>query len=237
MYKKLLLTCNIVISSVAYTSDAEYQSSLIEHVKQSIQNAELRVSKLTEDVLNLQGMSSDYVRHFLNNICSLSGGKYLEIGVWQGSTFVSALYNNSLSEAIAIDNWSLFAGPKDIFQNNLNYFLPQRNYTFYEVDCFSFDLNTIKNKINIYFYDGGHTEEDQELAFTYYNDIFEDTFIAIVDDYNWQPVQEGTQKAFKKLGYTVLFEQYLPSPYNPLTNVRSTNYWWNGIYVAVVSKH
>lgn len=215
--------------SASQNNDGSY---LIEHVIKSIENAELGTSNLTPEILNLEGMSSNKVRHFLNNICSLENGNYLEIGVWKGSTFISALYQNNLKYAVAIDNWSLFTGPKQIFKNNVARFLQDGAYTFYEADSFKFDLKNIANKINIYFYDGGHTTSEQKLAFTYYNDIFADTFIAIVDDYNWSEVQDGTQQAFQELGYNVLFEQYLPSSHNG-----DTTSWWNGIYVAVVSKN
>lgn len=234
MYKKckslfstsLFLSFNILMSS--NTID---QSKMIDHVVQSISNANLEISQLSEEVLQLEGMSSNKVRHLLNNICSMGDGRYLEIGVWKGSTFVSALYKNNLLSAIAIDNWSEFSGPKEMFQQNLSSFLSKTPHSFYEADCFQFNLNNIENKINIYFFDGAHTQEDQRLAFTYYNEVLDDTFIAIVDDYNWTPVQDGTQIAFKQLGYKVLFEQYLPSAYNG-----DLSSWWNGIYVAVVSK-
>ncbi len=233
MYKKLLFSISIFLNFyVLNSADSNYQAFLVEHVKESIKNAELGISKLNPSILNLHGMSSDKVRHFLNNICSLPNGKYLEIGVWKGSTFISALYKNNLAEAIAIDNWSEFAGPKKEFENNLFNFLPATFYSFYEIDCFKFDLKNIKNKINIYFYDGAHTFQDQRMAFTYYNEIFEDTFIAIVDDYNHQPSHDGTQKAFTELGYKILFEKILPANFNG-----DIQNWWNGIYVAVVSKY
>ncbi len=232
MYKKIWITNLFLISNLLNGSMTDYQLSLIEHVKTSIQNAELAVSKLNQEILMLPGMSSPKVRYFLNNICSLPNGKYLEIGIWKGSTFISAVYNNNLLKAIAIDNRSLFAGPKEELENNLNKFLPPTSYQFYEVDAFTFDLRNIQDKINIYFYDGNHYQRDQELAFTYYNEIFDDTFIAIVDDYNWQQVQNGTQKAFKELGYKILFQRFLPSSGNG-----DTQQWWNGLYVAVVSKH
>jgi hypothetical protein len=205
---------------------------LVEHVIQSVKNAEAGQSNLTSDILQLEGMSSNKVRHFLNNICALDGGRYLEIGVWKGSTFVSALYNNALLDAIAIDNWSEFTGPKQIFQQTVAQFLSATTYSFYESDCFKFDLQNIENKINIYFYDGGHSFDQQYNAFMYYNAILADYFIAIVDDYNGQQVQDGTQAAFKALGYNVIFEQFLPSRMNG-----DTQGWWNGIYVAVISKH
>jgi hypothetical protein len=232
-YKKILVSTVLVLNFYELISaSTKYQSFLIEHVKQSITNAELGISKLTSEILALDGMSSNKVRHFLNNICSLDNGKYLEIGVWKGSTFISALYNNTLSNAIAIDNWSEFSGPKNLFLENITYFLPSNSYNFYEANCFNFNLKTITNKINIYFYDGAHTKEDQRLAFAYYDSILEDTFIAIVDDYNLREAQEGTQLAFKQLGYNILFEQFLPSSRNC-----DTASWWNGIYVAIISKN
>src|SRR5579872_3190335 len=60
-----------------YTSDI-----LINHVQKSIKNAERGISKLSKDVLGIDGLSSSKVRHFLNNICSIPGTNYLEIGVW-----------------------------------------------------------------------------------------------------------------------------------------------------------
>jgi hypothetical protein len=209
-----------------------YQKFLIEHVQKSIAHAQLEISKLSSDILSLEGMSSNKIRHFLNNICSLPDGKYLEIGVWKGSTFIASLYENKLTNAIAIDNWSEFHGPKEDFQKNITKFLPATSHTFYETDCFNFDVNTIPQKINIYFYDAGHTRVEQRLAFVHYNQIFEDTFIAIVDNYNWTQVQEGTQMAFKELQYNVLFEQFLASDKRA-----DAAGWWTGIYVAVISKN
>lgn len=235
MYKKckLLISTSLFLSFHLLNSSEIYNESfLVQHVTESINKAELGISKLNSEILQLEGMSSSKVRHFLNNICSLQNGRYLEIGVWKGSTFVSALYGNNLLDAVAIDNWSEFSGPRQAFQNNLFKFLAATPHRFYEVDCFAFDLKTLKNKYNIYFYDGGNSQEDQRLAFTYFNEVLDDTFIAIVDDYNWKQVQDGTQIAFQQLGYKVLFEQFLPSNGNG-----DTVNWWNGIYVAVVSKH
>jgi len=209
---------------------------LIRHVINSINNAESGISKLNNEILNLEGMSGNKVRHLLNNLCSLANGKYLEIGTWKGSTFISALYNNekSLKESIAIDNWSQFSGPKKEFLDNAKKYLKKDQFQFIEKDCFNIDLSQIKTKINIYFYDGDHRVEDQKQAFTYFDAIFDDVFIAIIDDYNFMNVPEGTQQAFKLLNYKIEFEKYLPSPRftPPFDNLG----WWNGIYVAVISK-
>jgi hypothetical protein len=211
---------------------------IVSHVKDSIAKAQCEISKLPPAILRVPGLSSPKVRHLLNNLCSLPGGRYLEIGVWAGSTFIAALYGNdrALAEAIAIDNWSQFqlSEPKKAFVRNTSKFLSKNSFKFYEYDSFNLNKTEIFNPqkpINIYFYDGFHSVEAQKLAFVYYNDILANTFIAIVDDYGWDNVKLGTQLAFKELGYKILFEEYLPARFE---GDRET--WWNGIYVAVIRK-
>ena len=227
----ILISCLLINVTQVFAYDA---STLINHVVNSIEKAESLSSKVTPEILSMPGYSSPRVRHFLNNICSLPNTKYMEIGVWQGSTFVSALYDNhdNVSAAIAIDNWSEFAGPKEEFMYHTSKFLKKNVFNFFEIDSFAVSLNSIKNKINVYFYDGDHTFDAQKKAFTYLDSIFEDTFIAIVDDYNWDWVQNATQEAFKELNYKVVYEKYLPSPNNG-----GQDSWWNGIYVAVIIKN
>jgi hypothetical protein len=100
-----------------------------------------------------------------------------------------------------------------------------------ESDCFTVPLSHFNNRVQVYFYDGRHEEEDQFKAFTYFNDILDDVFIAIVDDWNYLPVQTGTRSAFETLGYTVYREWILPARCNG-----DLQLWWNGLYVAVIKK-
>lgn len=232
---RYLIVVFIFIMNVSYCESIFPKSIevLVQHVMSSIEKAESFSSGLDESVLKMPGYSSPKVRHFMNNLCSIQNIKYLEIGVWQGSTFVSALYNNqkNIVKAFAIDNWSELGGPRIEFLTHIDCFLPKFPVIFYEKDCFSIDLACINEKINVYFYDGDHSEESQKLAFTYFNDIFEDVFIVVVDDYNYSWAQEATQEAIKELNYTVHFDKYLPSSHNS-----DKDSWWNGLYVAVLSK-
>jgi hypothetical protein len=212
----------------------ESEKALISHVQNSIQHGDSHFSSLKNNVLSIEGMSSPKVRHFLNNLCALSNATYLEIGTWKGSTFISALKNNNgfLKDAIAIDNWSLFEGPKTDFFNNCRKYLPQYKYRFFSQDSFSINLDeAFSDLVDIYFYDGDHNPQSQEMAFTYYNDVFNDLFIAVIDDWNWEYVREGTFNAFNKLGYIILFQQYLPARFTG-----DNEQWWNGLYVAVIKK-
>lgn len=227
----LMIMSLLPLTSMGYALDAQV---LIDHVQKSIQNAYQGCSKLSNNILKIEGMSSSKVRHFLNNLCSLPETSYLEVGVWKGSTFVSALYQNegTIKNAIAIDNWSEFEKARDAFLVNTSKFLSRNVFNVYEQDAFTVPLNAFVEPINIYFYDGNHSVESQCKAFTHFDAVLADTFIAIVDDWMWPQVQEGTRQAFAALGYTVLFEKELLSA---LTGSDTEN-WWNGLYVAVIQK-
>lgn len=220
----------IVLTQYADTL-TQRDRQLVDHVLWSIDQAEKGISKITAEVLDVPGMTSPRVKHFLNNVCTFPQGTYFEIGVWKGATFTAALCANQdfLKQAVAMDNWSEFGGPAVDFANNCQ-LIKDVAFTFYNHDCFTFNkAGLFQSPIDIYFYDGEHSAWAQEQAFTYYNDQFADTFIAIVDDWNHPPTKWGTRHAFEKLGYTILFERELPGNHD-------TTLWWNGLYVAVIRK-
>lgn len=213
----------------------EREKELIDHVQSCINFGEQKSSKLSRDVLKVPGMTSPKVKHFLNNLCTLTNCTYLEIGVWKGATFTAALYHNqdSIIQAVGIDNWSEFGGPYQEFKKYTSLYLKNIPFQFYSHDAFTINIGELfKNPVDIYFYDGNHTAQSQELAFTYYDSIFADAFIAIVDDWNHPPVPIGTRNAFEKLGYTILFERILPAR----PQGEDINQWWNGLYVAVIRR-
>ncbi len=218
---------------------ANPSEKMIEHVKTSIARAEMGLSKLTPEALQVPGMSSPKVRHLLNNLCSLPGTSYLEIGCWKGSTLVAALTGNPM-HAFAFDNWSEFLlegeSPRKDFFQNVAPFLQSGSLKFFEADCFAIDRpaqffahEKLQSPINIYFYDGSHLLSNQKKAFTFFNAVFDDCFIAIVDDWNWDYVQQGTKEAFDELGYRILFEQSFLTTHNG-----DSDTWWNGLYIAVI---
>jgi hypothetical protein len=125
----------------------------INHVNKSIDNTIQNISNITQDILNIHGMSGVGTRHFYNNIVSMPDARYLEIGVWKGSSVCAAMCNNKAT-VVCIDNWSEFDGPKDAFIENFNKFKGDNDATFIETDSFKFDINNFKQKFNIYMYDG-----------------------------------------------------------------------------------
>ena len=85
-------------------------------------------------------MSGEKTRHFYNNICSMPDARYLEVGVWKGSSFCSAMCNNTMT-CLAIDNWAGVNGRqylkhiKEEFAINFRKFAGQNKAFFLEKNC------------------------------------------------------------------------------------------------------
>ena len=206
------------------------EKTTIDFVKKAISAARAGKSKLPVEIYEIEGMSARGGRQLLNHLCSRRATRYLEIGVWQGSTWVASLYGNerSVEEAVAIDNWSMFGGPQEKFLANCSAYLPGSRYRLCNEDAFQIDPQRLfAEKVNLYFYDGDHSVLAQERAFTHYDSILADPFIAIVDDWKWDRVRRGTFNAFEKLGYEVVYEQALTG---------RKREWHHGMYVALIRK-
>lgn len=75
-------------------------------IEASIELADKGQSKLGEREKEIFGLSSTRLRALLNNLCSIKDTKYLEIGVYKGSTLLSAMYSNPTLTAVGIENYS-----------------------------------------------------------------------------------------------------------------------------------
>jgi hypothetical protein len=199
-------------------------------------NAENGVSKITNEILLMDGMTGKKTRHFYNNLLNTEDARYLEIGTWKGSSVCSAMCGNK-AKVVCIDNWSEFDGPKSEFLVNFEKFKGKNDAIFIENDCYKVDISTLP-KFNIYMYDGNHSEENHYKALMHYYNCLDDVFIFIVDDWNWQFVRDGTNNSIKKLNLKVLYEKEirLTSDNSHTARPHADNTWWNGIYVAILQK-
>lgn len=216
----------------------------VKWVKEAIDKT---TSKVDKDVLLVEGMSSTKSRHLLNNLCAFPEAVYFEIGSWKGSTIIAASFKNE-GKFYALDSFKKRfkqkENPSVTFFANKEKFKEDCDYTFFESDSWEFDKSGIEEKVNVYFYDGDHTPEGTEKAFSYYDEIFDNTFIMIMDDWNRGHIRKSTKLALKK--YNVLFEKefFTPKGKNDphgkegLGSMvgREVDTWWNGLYVAVVKK-
>jgi hypothetical protein len=211
---------------------------MIEHLKTCFENAQLDKSKCSSEILRIDGMSGRRTRHFYNNLLTLPDARYLEIGTWKGSSVCSAMFENS-ADVVCVDNWTEFSGPKNEFLTNFNKFKGNNTAKFIEQDCFSIDVTTLP-RFNIYLYDGDHKEESHYKALTHYIDCMDDTFIYVVDDWNWKSVRDGTQRAIADLNLKILYEidhRTTNNDTHPVFRSAQQVLWHNGIYAAVLLKH
>jgi hypothetical protein len=204
------------------------------HIELCFENAEKKISKITNEIINMDGMSGVKTRHFYNNLMSLDDARYLEIGTWKGSSVCSAMCENAAT-IICIDNWSEFGGPKDEFVRNFAKYRGKNQAQFIEQDCFTVDVSKLP-KFNVYMYDGNHDKENHSKALHHFYNCLDDVFIFIVDDWNWPKVREGTHDAIKALNLKVLYHREIFTPVSPLRPPCGHS-WWNGIYVAILKKN
>lgn len=213
---------------------------LVAHVENSLENAFRNKSKVTADVLALEGMSGRMTRHFYNNICSLPDARYLEVGTWKGSTLCSAMCGNQM-RAVAIDNWSEFNGPRDEFMANFNRFKGDNDVTVIEKNCFEVDPTTMgPGSFNIYMYDGQHEEESHFQALNHFTSVLTDDFIYIIDDWNWRCVRDGTMRSIERNNLEILYMNTVRTSWNevqPPDHIAFHNGdWHNGMAVFVLRK-
>ncbi len=203
----------------------------VERVTRAIAAAERRESKLSRAALEMPGMSSGKVRHLLNN---LAARRYLEVGVWKGSTFVAACYGRRLESATAIDDFSGFQtepGGAERFLANVSPLLVEQPFTLHQNSFFDVPANELPQRVDVFFYDGDHRPESQRRAMTHVWPALADDAVIVVDDTHQPGVLEATRQGLHEAGADVLHEWLLPARFNG-----DTEQWWNGLYVAAVHK-
>ena len=196
--------------------------------------------KIPDWIRYMDGASGKKYRYFINNLIgSLDDARYLEVGTWAGSTACSALYGNKV-KTICIDNWSEFGGPKNLFFSNIDKIKSEDiDFSFIESDFNAVDYTGI-GKFNVYMYDGDHSRENQYNGISKVLPALDDTFLLIVDDWNWERVRFGTFDAIndnslkvissieiKTLQQEVWWAPDINGPYSD---------WHNGYFIALIKK-
>jgi hypothetical protein len=164
--------------------------------------------------------------------------RYMEIGLFHGASFCSAIFKNSL-RAVGIDNWTEYGGKRMHFNTNLDKFRSEGN----DVEIIEQDFRKVAydkiGKFNILFYDGSHAEKDQYDGVMFPQPAMDDTHIMIIDDWNWEPVRKGTFRALEDtklhIDYSVEVRTTFNNEHLPLVHGQNSE-WHNGCIVAVVSR-
>jgi len=210
----------------------------IEQIEWAIHLAKQEKSRLTPEVLALEGMSSPKVRHLYNNLGAISA-KYLEIGSWKGASLISTLFNNSSLQGMAVDDWSEFnengSVAKECLSNVDRFIVPVEGLPIvfdmgscWHVQCLPF-------RPDLYLFDGGHSFEDHRKAVTHFFPMMADQFIFIVDDFSnpdFHAVKEGTLA-----GLSDVKDQYkVVKDWELWEEGEGSVRWWNGLGVFLIER-
>ena len=156
---------------------------------------------LKKVLLNIESMSTYAIGHIINQICKnlKKDELYVNIGVWKGFTLISGMINTNCNVQ-GVDNFSELGGPKDIFLDNFNKFKITDKHKFYEFDykVFFKNFEKMNSKINFYFYDGEHSYKNQYDNLEIANNFFVKDTIVLVDDINFEEVEQGTEDFIRK---------------------------------------
>ncbi len=210
----------------------------IEQIQDAIAKANNLQSKMTQSTWDVPALASLRGRHLLNNLGAIST-KYLECGLHKAGTFSSTLCGNKLISATGVDNFASDEPYHDdqaepqCMVNIQKVIDPETNFYFHKSDAFASELSVIEKGIDFYFYDAGHSREDQKNALLYYKPVLAEEFIYACDDWDYGEVKEGTMEGIEQGGYEILFQQEL---HGAIPGEHDNDSWWRGYWVALLKK-
>lgn len=247
IWRQKIKTCRFDCWDCNYCNQvvvAKSKNRFIDKIKDSLRLAELEKSKLTEDILNITGLTSNKVKHFVNNLVDMPDARYLEIGVYQGAILASAMFQNHSAYCVGIDNfetekiepmreiegWVSTPGPAQVILNQNLSKTKNKNFKILNKDLFDITQDDLPFKISIIFYDGDHSLETHRNFLRHYIDYCDEIFVLVVDDWNWLQVVEGTKQSIQELNLKVRYENEIR------TTGENPEDFWNGLGIFVLEK-
>ena len=199
---------------------------------------------LPDSVVEIEGLVGPSFKRFINTLVASPCVKsYLEIGTWEGSSTVSALYGNTqkLNNYWAIDNWHEWftpehkTGQRGFTKNWNNHIGASVPTNFINADSFAIDpIAQGIRAVDVYFYDGSHEEKHQTQALTHYIACMSPVFVYAVDDWKWDHVRRGALEGIRQTGVKILHRIEIEGKGPGFEN--ATEGWGNGTGIFVLEK-
>jgi hypothetical protein len=118
-------------------------------------------SKLA-DLCQIPRMSTYAIGAMINKAVSLMSRDqcFVNVGVWNGFTFLAGLVGNSQKNCIGVDNFSEYGGPRGHFLEAFDRYKSAK-HRFYEMDYVEYFEKIHTDPIGVYIYDGNHSYQNQ----------------------------------------------------------------------------
>ena len=122
---------------------------------------------------------------------------YLNIGVWQGFSFLAGMLGNPEKRCIGVDNFSMWdrdpSGHPAEPQFRTRFAQAKSStHQFYKMDYAEYLQHVHTQPIRFYFYDGDHSYMNQLQGLRLAEPFFTDDCIIVVDDTNWPAPRNAT---------------------------------------------
>jgi hypothetical protein len=149
---------------------------------------------------------------------------FVNVGVWNGFSFLSGLRGNPDRLCIGVDDFSEFEGPRDAFLGRLEANKGPMHH-FFDMDYEEYFATRHEAPIGLYFYDGHHAYEHQLRGLQIAEPFFAEECVVMVDDTNWPAPRQATLD----------FIAHSDRDYELLLDVQTSEVWhptfWNGVMV------
>jgi hypothetical protein len=215
---------------------------LIKFIDKSVHDAERNISKINIEILTkyLRGQSSVRLRHLLNNLCSLEGTGYLELGCNRGVSASCALYKN-VAKAYLVDHFKQnyfqpnnfkeegWAEVKNGLAENLKRSGNTEKVTIIPLSVESMSVNQIKHLINVCYYD----IDTDNLAYEHVKKIYPKlgkVFILLTSQVR-RGADVGIEKVFAEYKTVIHHTVELKSKH-----AEDAQSWWNGVKIWLCEK-
>lgn len=201
---------------------------------------------LPDMCISTVGFSGYKSRYFINNLTrTVPSPRYLQVGLWKGSMFCSAIGGVLGITALGIDNFSHQPARDELDMN-----IRMVKYSSSTVDVLDQDFSSVnfsgRGPFNVFVYDGGRGIAPDSIL-PKVIDAMDSSFVFIVQDWDHaygggdSPLNAGVLSSITALGLTTQYYTdlqtggFYESGGNNASDVYYTD-WHNGLGIFVLSK-
>jgi protein O-GlcNAc transferase len=182
-----------------------------------------------DDVLEaVPGLAKENNLALVNLAASLvpAGESYVEIGTFRGTSLISALRSNDGVDAVAIDDFSFSEASREQLEANLARFGLAGRATILEGDFHEVLRGEALagRHVGVYYYDAGHSYEDQLDGLRLIEPYLADEALLIVDDSDWERVERADRDYLASQPRAQLLVD-IPG------KDKGFPHWWEGVHV------